>query len=85
MQYPLGEFGKSGLKRLIDELPAGIRHPLDHAVELPRQLGDLILPRNIQARRQIRALADRDRMPGDARQGPQHDAIERGDQQQQAP
>ena len=83
VQNSLGQFGKAGLERLVDELPAGIRHAFDHAVELARQLGNLILPMNIQPRPEVRAFADRDRTPGHPRQGPEHDAVEGGDQQQQ--
>ena len=83
MQNSLGQFGKAGLERLVDELPAGIRHAFDHAVELARQLGNLILPMNIQPRPEVRAFADRDGTPGHPRQGPEYDAVEGGDQQQQ--
>ena len=83
VQHALGEFGESGLKRLIDELPPRLRHALDHAVEFARQQRDLILPRKIQARREIRSLADRHGMARHAGQRLEHDAIEHDDQQQQ--
>ena len=34
VQDSLGQFSKSGLERLVDELAAGVRHAFDHAVEL---------------------------------------------------
>ncbi len=83
VQHPFGKFGKSGLERLIDELPARVRDTLDHPIELPCKHGNLVTPGNIQPSRQVRTLTDRHCVARHAGQGLENDAVERDDQKHQ--
>ena len=76
VEYPFGEFGETGLVRLLQVPLARLGDTLHHAIEFARQLSDFVRPLGSEPHRQVIPLADRHGVARDPRNRREHDAVQ---------